>query len=96
MNLPPFVAGVFGVVGFVVSVLAGLMADNPFEKILLRAMLAAVCCYIVGYIVGFIAGAVSREHAVALSKKVAEADKAEAEEKEVEARKKIEVEKAPA
>ena len=76
MRLGPFVAGAFGIVGFVLSTAAGLVADNGFEGILLKAMLSAVVCYVIGYLVGLIGEQVSREHAAAICKKVAESEAA--------------------
>jgi hypothetical protein len=77
VKLGPFIAGTFGIVGFALSVLAGLIADNAFESILIRAVICAVACYIIGYVVGLMAQQVSVEHAHRLSKQVADADAAE-------------------
>jgi len=77
MKLSPFIAGAFGIVGFVLATLAGLTADNTFETILWKAMMCAGVCYVVGYGVGLICEQVAREHGVAIAKKVAEADTAE-------------------
>jgi hypothetical protein len=77
MKLSAFIAGVFGVLGFALSILAGLIADNSIESILIKAILCAVMCYVVGYIVGMMAQQVSIEHAQKLAKRVAESDAAE-------------------
>jgi hypothetical protein len=87
MKLNALFAGVFGTIGFVVSVLAGIMADNTFEGILWRALLGCGICALVGYIAGSIGQIVTKEHAVSLAKKVAEYDAKEATEKEEAARK---------
>ncbi len=77
MKLNVFIAGVFGVLGFALSILAGLIADNSIDSILIKAILCAVICYVVGYIVGLMAQQVSIEHAQKLAKGVAESDAAE-------------------
>ena len=76
MKLGAFIAGTFGILGFVLSVMAGLIVDNPADTILLHGMLWGGVCYVVGYIVGGVAQQVSSEYAVSLAKKVAEADAA--------------------
>jgi hypothetical protein len=76
MKLTPFIAGTFGTIGFLLSLVAGMVADNEVEAILIRAMLFAVVCYVVGYGVGVVAERVSAEHAVQLAKKVAAEDAA--------------------
>jgi hypothetical protein len=87
MKLNALIAGVFGTVGFAVSVLAGMMADNAFDSILWKALLSCMICGTVGYIVGSIGQIVTKEHAVALAKKVAEYDQKIEAEKEEAARK---------
>lgn len=74
MRLTHFLAGSFGVMGFVISIAAGLIADNSFEVILLRALLAAVVCYSMGYVVGLIAQAAAKEQAQLIASKVAKQD----------------------
>jgi hypothetical protein len=76
MKLSAFIAGVFGIIGFVLSTIAGLLVDNPVATILANALLWAGICYVVGYIVGAVAQQVSTEHAAALAKRVAESDAA--------------------
>jgi len=80
-----FIAGCFGIVGFILATLAGLYADNMFGTIITKAMGSSVVCYVVGYMVGVIAQFIAREHAVAIAKKVAEIDEAESARKESEA-----------
>jgi hypothetical protein len=77
MKLSAFIAGVFGVLGFALSILAGLIADNSIDSILIKAIFCAVICYVVGYIVGMMAQQVSIEHAQKLAKRVADSDAAE-------------------
>lgn len=74
MRLSSFIGGIFGIVGFALSILGGLIADNPFNSILLKALLWAAVCYLVGYGVGLIAQQVSTEHAQRLAKRVADSD----------------------
>jgi multisubunit Na+/H+ antiporter MnhE subunit len=81
MKLTSLIAGAFGITGFVLSVLSGLIADNSFESILLKALLCAIICYIVGYFVGLIGQQVSSEHAVRLAKEIARKDAAEEQER---------------
>lgn len=76
MKLNSFIAGIFGIVGFVLSIMAGLLVDNPIVTILFHALIWAGVCYIAGYIVGGVAQQVSTEHAAALAKRVAESDAA--------------------
>ena len=77
MKLSLFIAGCFGIVGFILATLAGLYADNMFGTILTKAMMSSMVCYVVGYLVGVIAQYIAREHALAIAKKVAEIDAAE-------------------
>jgi len=76
MKLAPFISGIFGVLGFSLSTLAGASADNPLETILTHALLSTAICYAVGYGVGLIAQQVSLEHAGAISKAVKAEDEA--------------------
>lgn len=78
MKLSQFIAGCFGTVGFVVSILAGMFADNSFNTILTHAMLAAGACYVIGYIAGAIAQHAAIEHAQVIADKVAKKDAEEA------------------
>src|ERR1035437_7966561 len=93
MKLSSLIAGAFGIVGFVLSVFAGLLADNSLENILVKALICTVVCYIVGYLVGLIGQQVSAEHAVRLAKFVAEEDAAK-EQKDLEAAAAIESQNA--
>jgi len=74
VKLNSFIAGVFGIVGFGLSMLAGVGAGNTVEGILTRSLISAVICYVVGYFVGLIAQQVAAEHAHHVAKMVAEAD----------------------
>jgi hypothetical protein len=76
MKLGPFISGVFGTVGFTVSVLAGIETGNSIESVLTRGLLSAGICYGVGYFVGLIAQQVALEHAHHVSKVVAAEDAA--------------------
>ena len=77
MKLTSLIAGVFGIVGFVLSLCAGVLIDNPINTILFKALIWAAVCYAVGYFVGMIAQQVSTEHAQSLAKRVAESDAAQ-------------------
>jgi len=74
MNLSQLVAGVFGMTAFVLSVLAGIQADNAFETVLTRALIACVGCYVIGFIVGTMGTHVAKEHAQRIADKVAQLD----------------------
>jgi len=76
MKLTSLIAGAFGIVGFTLSLFAGLLVDNPVATILFKALIWAAVCYVVGYFVGLIAQQVSAEHAQSLAKRVAESDAA--------------------
>ena len=76
MKMSGFIAGVFGTIGFVVSLFAGLIANNSVDSILWKALLSAIACYAVGYGVGLIGQQVSAEHAAMLAQKVAREDAA--------------------
>ncbi len=76
MNLSALIAGAFGVMGFVLSVFAGIAANNPMEVILSRSILWAIACYVIGYLVGMMAGQVASEHAAKLARTVADTDAA--------------------
>ena len=77
MKLGSFISGVFGTVGFGLSVLAGVFTGNSVEAILTRGLLSGAVCYAVGYAVGIIAQQVALEHAGHVSKLVAEQDAAD-------------------
>ena len=85
MNLSQFIAGCFGIMGLVLSIIAGLYADNAFTSILSKGLLAAFICYIVGYLVGSVAQHVADEHAQLIADKVAKFDAEEAAKKQAEA-----------
>lgn len=74
MKLGAFIAGVFGTVGFAVSVVAGVMSGNGMESILIRGVLCAVLCYVVGYFVGLMAQQVAAEQAKSIMETVASED----------------------
>src|SRR5579884_1207639 len=93
MKLSAFLAGAFGIVGFVLSLFAGLLVDNPVDTILFKGLMWAAICYAVGYFVGLIAQQVSLEHAQAIAKRVAEAD-ADKERQEAEERARLDAESA--
>ena len=85
MKLGSFLGGVFGTVGFGLSVLAGVLADNSVESVLIHGLLSGAVCYVVGYGVGLVAQQVALEHARHLSKAVAAQDAAEAAKRQEEA-----------
>jgi hypothetical protein len=74
MRLSQFISGCFGIVGFVVSTIAGLYADNSFNSVLLHAILAAVLCYFLGWVIGLMAQATAAEQARHIADKVAALD----------------------
>jgi hypothetical protein len=77
MKTTQFIAGCFGILGFMVSILAGLHADNGFDTIIVRAIGAAAGCYLLGYVIGVMAGSVAQEHAQRLAARVAETEAVE-------------------
>ena len=86
VKLGAFIAGVFGTVGFAVSIVAGVMSDNAMESILIRGVLCAVLCYVVGYFVGLMAQQVAAEQAKRIMETVAaEDDRRAADEREEQA-----------
>ncbi|MEI8194441.1 MAG: hypothetical protein WCI73_00885 [Phycisphaerae bacterium] len=74
MRLNQFIAGCFGTVGFVVSILAGLYANNTFDAILTRAILATIACYVIGLLVGLMGQAAATEQAQRIADIVAQED----------------------
>lgn len=82
MKLNLIVAAIFAIVGFVLSVIAGLLADNTVETILWKAILCSGLCYLVGYAIGLFGQVIAQEHAATLARKVAEHDAREAAAKE--------------
>lgn len=46
------VAASCGLAGFAIAVIAGLVADNPADVILTRAVISMIVCNIVGYVFG--------------------------------------------
>src|SRR4051812_42603201 len=87
VKLGSFISGVFGTVGFVLSILAGLASGNTIESILTRGLLCAGICYAVGYCVGMIAQQVAMEHAKHVTDLVAAEDsRVEARDREEQAR----------
>ena len=86
MKLSVIIASVFATAGFIVSLIAGLMVDNAFNSIVLKALLCCAICYAVGYVVGSVGQVISHEHARDLAQKVAVHDAKVAEEREAAAR----------
>jgi hypothetical protein len=74
VKLASFIAGVFGTVGFALSILAGVTAGNTMESVLGRGVLCALVCYVVGYLVGLVAQQVAVEHAQHVTELVAADD----------------------
>jgi len=74
MKLAPFISGVFGTLGFGLSVLAGVGAGNATDAILTHALMSAAICYTVGYFAGIIAQQVAFEHAAHISRIIATQD----------------------
>lgn len=83
-------AGCFGIVGFTISILAGMYADNGFAAIIGKAMLAMVVCYVVGWMVGSIGQYVAAEQAQRIAAQVAVEDAEAAAKKRAEAAAKAE------
>lgn len=77
MNLSGFIGACMGLVGFTVSVIAGMQADNDFSTVMFRALVASFGCYVVGYVVGMMASFVATEHAAKLADEVSKRDAAE-------------------
>ena len=77
MKLGSFLSGVFGTVGFGLSLLAGVSAGNTVESVLTHGLVSGAICYMVGYGVGLVAQQVALEHAGHISKAVAAQDAAE-------------------
>ena len=91
MKLGTFIAGVFGAVGFALSLLSGVMSGNTMESILGRGVLCALGCYVIGYLVGLIAQQVAVEHAQQMTESVAAEDARQAaEDREEQARREAE------
>lgn len=74
MKIRQFVAGNFGIVGFVLALIGGLYADNKFESIIQRALLSCIICYVVGYIVGVIGQYIAEEHGKRIADMVGQRD----------------------
>jgi hypothetical protein len=55
-NPAKYIAAVFGLTGFVVASVAGLIVGNPSEVILMRAILAMFACFVCGLPMGAAAG----------------------------------------
>ncbi len=53
-SLTKVIAGVLGLSGFGIAVLAGLFAGNEGGTVLLRGVIAMAICYLVGVVVGAI------------------------------------------
>lgn len=51
-NSSRYIAAIFGLTGFVVAAVAGLVAGNPSETVLMRAILAMFACYFCGLPLG--------------------------------------------
>jgi len=85
MKLNGFMGSCFGTVGFVLAILAGLHANNGFDTIVTRALVALVSCYIGGYVIGAAATYIVVEHAQQLAATVAQQDADALVKKELEA-----------
>lgn len=56
------IAGMFGLAGFTVAVIAGLAVGNPTTSVLWRSILAMIVCYPVGLAIGLVAQKVIQDH----------------------------------
>jgi uncharacterized integral membrane protein len=52
INSSKYIAAIFGLTGFVVAAVAGLVAGNPSETVLSRAIIAMFACYLCGLPLG--------------------------------------------
>lgn len=52
INSSKYIAAIFGLTGFVVASVAGLVAGNPSETVLMRAIIAMFACYLCGIPLG--------------------------------------------
>ena len=48
------IAAVVGLAGFAVALVAGLAADNPFNVVISRALIALVACTLTGQMLGLL------------------------------------------
>jgi ERCC4-type nuclease len=92
VKIRQFLAGNFGLVGFVLAVVGDLYADNKFESIIQRALLSAMICYVVGYSVGVIGQFIAEEHGKRIADMVARKDLAAEARREAEAAERLQAE----
>lgn len=55
-------AGVMGLAGFIVALLAGLQAGNETGRVIVTALLAMLVCHIAGVVLGLVIERVVQEH----------------------------------
>ncbi len=49
------ISACFGLGAFVIAIIAGLSADNPFEDVVTRALVSMTLCAVVGMLIGTVA-----------------------------------------
>lgn len=49
------IAACCGLAGFALAMIFGILADNPFEDVLFRGLVAMVSCNLLGWVIGAIA-----------------------------------------
>jgi len=69
-------AGVMGLAGFVVALLAGLQTGNETGRVIVTALLAMVICHIAGVLLGLVIERVVEEHKVSIAAPAADDDSA--------------------
>ncbi len=56
------IAGIFGIAGFSIALIAGLAAGNDAKRVLITAIVCLIVCNLVGVLAGAILDRVVREH----------------------------------
>ncbi len=63
------IAGIFGIAGFSIALIAGLAVGNDAKQVLITAIICLIVCNVVGVLAGAVLDRVVREHLVASSAK---------------------------
>lgn len=56
------IATCFALTSFAAALIVGIMAENPLQTILLRALFTMIVCYVIGLIIGLVAQSTVKKH----------------------------------
>ncbi|MEM9915310.1 MAG: hypothetical protein AAF911_10135 [Planctomycetota bacterium] len=56
------IATCFALISFAAALIVGILAENPLQTILLRALFTMIVCYTIGLVIGMIAQSTVQKH----------------------------------